>query len=241
MLFSVITVCYQCKDALEVTACSVLAQSLADYEYLIIDGGSTDGTAELAKEYASRDSRMTVVSEPDGGIYDAMNKGTGLAKGQYILFLNAGDVFVSDTVLEQVKAALEKEPGDIYFGDVRREGRIVRQNRKPTLFRLIYLEWMVCHQSIFAKRQQCKEDPFDMSLKICADRDWLIRRLKAGARVCHLHNLLVCDYDTSGVSSNYGAFQGESLRIAETYGGKKAVLFVKIKRAMGRLLGHRYC
>ena len=240
MFFSIITVCYNCRAEIESTIRSVLSQSISDYEYLIIDGASGDGTAEIAKEYADNHSHVSVVSEPDHGIYDAMNKGVRFAKGDYILFMNAGDTFYSDTVLENAKKIMGQDKADIYYGDVMKEGSVVRQNQKLTLFRLVYMERMLCHQSIFAKSSQLKEHPFDVNLKICADRNWLVERLQEKASMRYMPGLVVCDYDTTGVSSNFSAYQGDSLRIARKHGGNKAVLFVKVKRAIGKMLGHNY-
>lgn len=240
MFFSIITVCYNCRAEIEPTIRSVLSQSISDYEYLIIDGASGDGTAEIAKEYADNHSHVSLVSEPDNGIYDAMNKGVRFAKGDYILFMNAGDTFYSDTVLESAKKIIEKDRADIYYGDVIKEGSVVRQNQKLTRFRLVYMERMLCHQSIFAKSNQWNEQPFDLNLKICADREWLVERIQEKASTRYMPNLIVCDYDTTGVSSNFSAYQGDSLKIARKHGGNKAVLFVKVKRAVGKLFGHNY-
>ena len=240
MFFSIITVCYNCKAELEPTICSVLSQTVSDYEYLIIDGASVDGTAELAEQYAKNHSNFSVVSEHDNGIYDAMNKGTNLSHGDYILFLNAGDIFHSNNVLEEAKNAIMKEKLDIYYGDVSKGGNIIKQDMALTVFRLVFLERMLCHQSIFAKSDQCKKHPFDLSLKICADRDWLIQSLMDKATAKYIPNLVVSDYDTTGISSNYSLYQGESLRIGEKYGGKMALYFIRIKREIGKMIGHKY-
>lgn len=97
---SVITICYNCCADLERTVRSVLAQTYACKEYIIVDGGSTDGTQQMLQQYSSGISR--IISEPDEGIYDALNKGVRTATGQWIICMNAGDVFASDTVLADI-------------------------------------------------------------------------------------------------------------------------------------------
>lgn len=239
MFFSVITVCYNCKEDIELTVRSVLDQSLTDYEYIIVDGASKDGTTEIAKKYSESDCRIMLVSEPDNGIYDAMNKGVKLSSGRYIIFLNAGDTFHSKTVLEDVKKIIEIDQKKIYYGDVSKNGFQIKQNKRITMFGLICLESMLCHQSIFAEATQCKLHPFNTDFKICADRDWLIQRLKEKVSIRYMPNTVVADYDTTGVSSNISAYQGDSLQVVQKNGGKIAVLFVKMKRCIGKLIGHK--
>ena len=98
MKISVVTVCYNSVDSIEETMLSVLNQTYSDVEYIIIDGGSTDGTVDIIKKYADR--LVYWVSEPDKGIYDAMNKGIAAATGDYINFMNSGDRFASTNVIE---------------------------------------------------------------------------------------------------------------------------------------------
>ena len=239
MFFSVITVCYNCKSDIERTIQSVLDQSMTDYEYIIIDGASKDGTTEIANKYTECGHHIILISEPDNGIYDAMNKGVKLSSGRYIFFLNAGDLFHSKTILEDVKKIIEKEQKDIYYGDVCKDGFRIRQNKGITMFGMIYLEDMLCHQSIFAKANQCKMHPFNTDFRICADRDWLIQIIKEKASIQYMPNVVVSDYDTTGVSSNISVYQGDSLNVVQKHGGNTAVFFVKMKRFIGRIIGHK--
>ena len=124
MKISVITACRNSAAAIEATVQSVLAQDCPHLEYVVVDGASTDGTLEILRKYATRISSL--VSEPDRGVYDAMNKGIRLAKGDYLLFMNAGDVFAAPDVLGKAAAAAD---ADVLYGDFEyttgpRKGRV---------------------------------------------------------------------------------------------------------------------
>ena len=99
IMFSVITVCFNVKEKLEYTVNSILNQSGNNYELIIVDGASTDGTYEFLKNYSVREN-VKIVSEKDNGLYDAMNKGISLSKGRFIIFMNAGDIFDKSDVLK---------------------------------------------------------------------------------------------------------------------------------------------
>ena len=116
MKLSVITVSFNARDVIRQTLASVTGQTYSDLEYIVIDGGSTDGTQAVIGEYTARIARF--VSEPDGGIYFGMNKGIAAATGDFVLFLNAGDRFADERVLEDVAAFIGAHPGaDAVFGD----------------------------------------------------------------------------------------------------------------------------
>lgn len=235
MKLTIVTVCYNAKDTLKATLDSVVGQTYEDVQYVIVDGASTDGSVELIEGYARADGNITFVSEPDTGIYDAMNKGVKYADGDYVFFLNAGDVFTSENTLKDF-AELAADGKDIYYGDVSWGGEIRTYPDSLSLFRLIWMERMVCHQTIFAKKCVLEKHPFDLSYKIDGDRVWLIDSLKDGASFRHLGGYVPCVYDLTGVSSTSEKFYEESLRIGREYGGSPAVLFIKVKRLLGKLL-----
>lgn len=114
-LISIITICYNCKQSIQRTIESVIAQSYHNIEYIIVDGGSSDGTLDVIKRYTSHIS--TLVSEPDNGIYDALNKGIALAKGTWILCLNAGDVLASSDVLEKIFSLPVSDNINVLYSD----------------------------------------------------------------------------------------------------------------------------
>ena len=191
--FSVITCTYNAADVLQPTLKSVLNQSFSDVEHLIIDGNSTDGTIEIAQNYKNdSDAKecghdIIVTSEPDKGLYDAMNKGIRKATGTYILFLNAGDTFPSSETLQYVATSVadgEKLPGVIY-GDtdvVDKDGHFVRHRRLAAPVKLSWRSFrkgmLVCHQAFYALTDIAKNNPYDLKYKYSADVDWCIRVMK---------------------------------------------------------------
>ena len=110
---SIITVCYNCTSSIEKTVKSILAQKEDSVQYIVIDGASSDGTLDVLKQYSNKIDIL--VSEPDEGIYDAMNKGIGLAEGKYLLFINAGDILLPNS-LQAAKKEFQKNIGVLYFG-----------------------------------------------------------------------------------------------------------------------------
>lgn len=233
---TVISVCYNCEKEVPITVESLLQQSFQEYEYVIIDGKSKDNTLQIIKGYADRFKNIKIISESDKGIYDAMNKGVKYSAGEYIYFLNFGDCLYDEFVLEKMVACFKSEQ-DYYFGDIKKAGRVISQKGKNTVFMAVFREYMLCHQSLFTKRFLLEEDPFDLKYKICADRDWFIRILKKGAKGEYV-DLVICNYDTSGVSSNYKNFCDESLNITKKYAGYFGYCFAKGKRLLGKLFNY---
>lgn len=231
-LITVISVSYNCVNDVEKTINSLENQTYKEFEYIVIDGNSSDGTTEKVKEYQHFFDNMTVISEPDRGIYDAMNKGVAKANGKYIFFLNFGDCFYDSDVLKSIVKKMDSN-ADVYYGNIEKDEDIVIQKGKATLFNCIYREYMICHQSIFTKRELLKKYPFDLQYKLCADRDWLIKALQEKHYIEYV-NETICKYDTTGQSSNPEKFMQESQKISIKYGGKKAEIFINMKRWLGR-------
>jgi len=157
MKVSVITVAFNASHTIADTLDSVAAQLHPDIEHVVVDGASTDGTLEVIKRHGQRVSRL--VSEPDSGIYDAMNKGLRLATGDIIGFLNADDVYVDPGVLARVAAAMEHDRLDVLFGDAEfvspeRPDKSLRRYRSDR-FRpdRIAWGWMPAHPALFLRRQ----------------------------------------------------------------------------------------
>lgn len=203
MKISVITVCFQAERTIAKTIESVKYQTYQDIEYIIVDGGSSDGTMAVIEETLG-DYPKKIISEPDRGIYDAMNKGIHLAEGEYIHFLNAGDTYHDIRVIERTVSQIEKTGADIVYGDIvylYPDGSRERRNYGSKCSRQVYYLTGDCinHQAMFAKRSLFEVDLFDIGLKICADRDWMMKKSKKKA-VFYAMKFPVCIYSYDGVS-----------------------------------------
>ena len=166
MKVSVITVCYNAIIGIDKTIKSVVGQTYPEIEYIVIDGGSTDGTLDVINNYREKISYF--VSEPDGGIYDAMNKGIKAATGEWINFMNAGDTFSSKTIISTVFSEGHKDGIEVIYGDVyfkESQDCIYLQPARPLNF--LRRAMPFCHQSSFVKKETLKE--FDKQFQICAD------------------------------------------------------------------------
>lgn len=200
--FSIITINLNNAIGLEKTICSVLSQSSPDYEYLIIDGGSTDGSVEIIKKYAEKITYW--VSERDAGVYDAMNKGIAAACGQYCLFLNSGDYFYEPTVLSQVLHSGLK--ADIIYGDLIQstDGQNMRRLNNPDrLSAWFLLPANITHQTQFIRRQLFEDHgAYRTEYAICSDYAFLVHLFfKTNCQYSRLPAPLVV-FDTSGISNN---------------------------------------
>jgi len=185
---SVVTVCLNSRDLIERTLRSVIDQSYPLIEYIVIDGGSTDGTLDILGRYSEHID--VLVSERDDGIYDAMNKGLERAKGSIICFLNSGDYFYDANVVESVVKAFEENPGceivegDIVFYDGKEEEYRAIQKESP----IGLARRGIHHQAVFARMSLFREyGLFDTGFRIYGDLDWFLRCiLGKGARVVHI-------------------------------------------------------
>lgn len=234
ILITVISVSFNCENMVNKTIESLASQTYKDFEYLVVDGKSLDKTVEKIEEYHSLFKNMRVISEKDSGIYDAMNKGVSNARGKYIFFLNFGDCLHDEDVLINMAKKM-KSNADVYYGDIEKNDTEIIQKNKATLFNCIYREYMICHQSIFSKRDLLLKYPFDLGFRLCADRDWLIKVLYDDYKIEYC-NYLICRYDTTGISSNPVDFMKESELVSAKYGGICAKIFIKIKRKMGKTI-----
>lgn len=193
-LITVVTVCYNAVNELEETMLSVLNQTYDNIEYIVIDGGSTDGTVDIIKKYADRLAYW--VSEPDKGIYDAMNKGISVATGEWINFMNAGDRFYDEGTIERMSLSFcEKET--IYYGDA-----WIHSIGKKYWGR--FSSWKlatgnICHQAIFYPSSLLKQNLFDTSYCIFAD---YVFNLDAWKKYPFEYvPRIICRYDFGGAST----------------------------------------
>jgi len=178
---SVITVCFDAMTVLPRTTASLRAQQDApSVEWVVVDGGSTDGSVD----WLAAQQPDVFVSEPDGGIYDAMNKAIALARGEWLFFLNAGDAFADARVLADVTSAMDAAPAaEIVYGDVMYFGeRGERRHRFHWLTRRRLLFGDLCHQAVFSRRSlYLRHGLYDLRLRWNADFDWFLRVFRAGA------------------------------------------------------------
>ena len=207
---SIITINYNNREGLARTIASVKAQNFSDYEWLVIDGGSTDGSRELIE--ANKALFAYWCSEPDKGIYDAINKGTRHASGQYVSCMNSGDTYFSDDTLSRVFAS--PLTADVIYGDwykVYPERRVLCSMPCPLDLSIFYYH-NICHQAMFVRTSALQEKGFDLSYVVCADYARWMEMLFAGATFQRV-DTIICSYDMTGVSSQRGAGWEECQRI----------------------------
>lgn len=204
--FSIITVTYNAEAVLDDTIQSVVAQTYKEIEYIIVDGGSKDKTLEIAKRYTEKLS--VIISEPDKGLYDAMNKGIRLATGDYVCFLNAGDqLHEDDTLFQIVQSLYESELPDVIYGDtdiVDLDGHFLHKRRLSPPENLTWKSFkqgmLVCHQAFFARTSLAKVTPYNLKYCYSSDFDWCIRIMKQ-AKVLHNTYLTIIDYLSEGMTT----------------------------------------
>ncbi len=194
---SIITINYNNCDGLKKTIESVIEQTYTDYEYIIIDGGSTDGSVEIIKEYADKINYW--ISEPDKGIFNAMNKGILKATGEYCNFMNSGDSFHTNDVIEKIIPQLDKDivVGKYIFGDLSYPwGRT-----SDSISMLDFVKGGICHQASFIKITLFENNLYDENLKIASDWKFFIDVLIFRNCSYKNTNVIVADFDATGISS----------------------------------------
>ena len=250
---TVATVTYNAAELINHTISSVEEQNYPYVEHIIVDGNSQDATLEFVHHYQERNSVASVqhevscLSEPDQGLYDAMNKALDMATGDYIVFLNAGDTFHSvDTLAQIAKAAEElksqsggKELPAVVYGDthlVDKEGNFLRRRRLTPPERLTWRSFrngmLVCHQAFFARVDLAKENLYNLSYRFSADFDWCIRIMHEAKRrkleLCNSH-IVVSDYLSEGLTTqNHQASLRERFRIMTKHYGWLPTVFMHI-------------
>ena len=199
--FSIITITYNAEAFLPRTVESVLSQHYRDIEHIIIDGASTDSTISVAQDYMQRSyaaqngHEVRIVSEPDNGLYDAMNKGLRQASGDYICFLNAGDFFPNANVLDTIVSRsltgkIRQQLSAVIYGDtdiVDNDGNFLRHRRlappRNLTWRSFRKGMLVCHQAFYARLDIARTVPYDTRYRYSADVDWCIRVMKEAERM----------------------------------------------------------
>lgn len=201
--FSIVTITFNASAELPATLRSVAGQTFSDYEHIIVDGASRDNTIALVRDSGIRGLR--ILSEPDKGLYDAMNKGIVAATGRYLIFLNAGDAFHAATTLQQIAAVAEKNGfPDIVYGQT----NIVDSNRnfiaprhltapEKLTFDSFKRGMLVCHQAFVVRRELA--EPYDLRYRFSADYEWCLRCLQKMKKSAYTGTVVI-DYLSDGLT-----------------------------------------
>lgn len=225
--FSIITITYNAGDVVGRTLNSVLNQTYADIEHIIIDGASQDYTLDKENKYkeqsdeAANGHDIRIISEPDDGLYDAMNKGLRLATGDYLCFMNAGDAFATHATIEQIACKVDEYArqnsgdglpavlyGDTYWTD--NEGNVIcRRPLSPPeklTWRSFRRGMLVCHQAFYARVDVARSIKYNLRYRHSADVDWCIRVMKEAEKknltLLNLH-AIVALYQREGQTTEF--------------------------------------
>lgn len=247
--FSVITITRNRLDGLIRTTHSLQTQTSSDYEWIVIDGASTDGTPDFLKTvilsvgegtHAAgdpsvathlQDDRIKWVCEPDAGIYDAMNKGVDRAKGRYVIFMNAGDEFAAQDVLDRIKSAARNNP-DFIYGDARETlGNGQSYYKKARSHTRALWGMFTHHQAMLYRRAAIGTIRYDLKYKIAADYDFTLRILQ-NAREIAYYPFPICLFESGGLSQT----NARSGRLEEFQIRKGKATFPKLCLIAGRQL-----
>lgn len=236
MKITIITVTYNAAFVLQRTFDSVCTQTYQDIEHLIIDGASKDETVQMAESYKAQvPYKVVIQSEPDQGLYDAMNKGLHKATGDYLIFLNAGDALHANNTLETVSQLSSNSPAVIY-GDtsiVDSEGRFLHLRRlrppKQLTWKSFKQGMLVCHQAFYVRTDIAQQEDYDLLYRHSADVDWCIRVMKR-AELQHLPlvntNAILADFMEGGnTTQNHRASLKERYQVmCHHYGTIQTIL-----------------
>jgi glycosyltransferase involved in cell wall biosynthesis len=234
MTFSIITVTYNAAQWLERTIQSILSQTCKNIEYIIVDGGSTDGTVDIITNYELRimNSQFSIlnfqfISEPDKGLYDAMNKGLKLATGDYVWFINAGDRIHSENTVQEIvnQFSILNSQFSILYGeseiaDAQGNSLGMRRLKAPEklTWKSFKMGMLVSHQSFIVKREIA--EPYDLQYRYAADIDWCIRCLKKANPILNTHLTLSYFLEAGYSAANRKASLKERYEIMCKYYGK---------------------
>lgn len=221
-LFSIITVTYNASCEIVRTIASISEQNFNDYEWIVVDGKSTDNTLCIVESSEIKNRR--VYSEPDNGLYDAMNKGIGYANGEYLIFLNAGDAFYNEDTLHVIADTAKRTHADVVYGQtqiVDSDGSVLgmRHLSAPSVLKFSSFKrgMLVCHQAFVARKRIAQ--PYDLRYRFSSDYEWCLRCLKQSKKNAYTGGTIISFLDGGMTSKNHRASLGERFRIMCRYYG----------------------
>lgn len=227
--FTIITVCFNAEKYIKETIESVLKQNFRDYEYIIKDGKSKDSTLSIIHSMVEENDRFHVVSDADQGIYDAMNQAVSLAKGEYVIFLNAGDCLADNCVLKNVNEFIQKKPADVVYGNILQSGNSGKRLRKYG--QICSKKWYflsgdcICHQAMFARTELFSEKLFDTRYLVCADKEWQLYHISRKRKFSAM-NFTVASILQEGFSADHVQdFERETFECLCAYENKMVWLY----------------
>ena len=237
---SVITVTYNAELTLERTLKSVREQSYSDIEHVLVDGRSKDKTMDLILQYEN--DEMIWLSEPDNGLYDAMNKAAAMASGNYLCFLNAGDTFFDAQTVEKMMRSFDEDSfPDILYGQtaiVDDSGKFLHMRRLKAPEKLTWKSFkqgmLVCHQAFIVKRALF--EPYDLLYRFSSDFDWCIRLMKKSNQRHNTHLTLINYLNEGMTTANRNASLKERYQIMTKYYGGVSTFLHHIWFAVRALL-----
>lgn len=238
-----VTITFQAAKVLKRPLDSVLSQDYPDITHLIIDGASTDGTLGIVNDYIERSNaadnghKVLLMSEPDNGIYDAMNKGLRSLTGDYVCFPNAGDFLPSSDIVSRIAGMVNAQLPAVLYGDtdiVDGEGRFLHHRRLAPPEQLTWKSFrqgmLVCHQAFYARTDFAIATPYDLQYRYSADVDWCVRIMKAADRenvpLQNLH-MVVVNYTEEGQTTlHHRESLWERYRVMEHHYGRIQTFFL---------------
>jgi glycosyltransferase involved in cell wall biosynthesis len=233
-IISIITVVYNAKDQLEQTILSVINQSYKSIQFIIIDGGSTDGTLDVIKKYQNNLSYWG--SEPDNGVYDAMNKGVKIAKGDWLYFLGAGDILFN--IVHKLVPNF-KAPNTIYYGDVYKLDELKVYNGHFSGFKLAVSN--ICHQAIFYPATVFERFNYNLKYRTHADHDLNMRLYGDSSFRFKYLNIIISIYEGDGLSTNSDLpFFADKLDIVRANFPLVVYLYTYLRKKLSRILNPDY-
>lgn len=214
---SIITVVYNDVKNIEKTIINTLSQTYNNIEYIVVDGGSTDGTVDIIKKY---DAKLVWKSEKDKGIYDAMTKGVNMATGEWLMFRNSGDLFFDERVIERVFSDYEDNGEAFIAGNIRYSRGDSYKDVRPNILSRDYFDAMPFHHpATFIRTSIQKEYPFDLKYRNSADYKFFILALKSGATYRYIDSIVaIFDANFGASTSNYILSLKENIDILTSLG-----------------------